>query len=198
MANVARTKPAEERRIDLLDAAEAVIVERGLGATTLEDITRRANVAKGTFYLYFGSKDDVVAALQRRFSEGVAQRVADAIRTRRSWPAKLDAVVTACFEDYDREYALHDVLFHQPGDSGRSNAEGGSRSHAPVVTVIRRLLADGVEEQAYDIDDVELTAVLLYDAIHGAFEAGYHGERRPPRQRLIRATQQLLRRTAGV
>jgi AcrR family transcriptional regulator len=191
-----RTKPAEERRTDLLDAAEAVIVERGLGATTIEDVTKRANVAKGTFYLYFDSKDAVVAALQQRFGEGVAKRVADAIGTRRSWLAKLDAVVTACFEDYDRQYAVHDILFHQ-SSVGRSAAEGGTRSHAPVVAVIRRLLSDGVERGVYRIDDVEPTAVILYHAIHGAFEAGSHGEGSAPRQRLISATQQLLRRAAG-
>lgn len=52
-----------ERRRDLLSAAVAVFGESGYGATNVDDIVRRAGVARGTFYLYFDDKQDVFAAL---------------------------------------------------------------------------------------------------------------------------------------
>jgi AcrR family transcriptional regulator len=56
-------KPGEERRADLLDAALAVFAERGVDEATVSDITTRADVAKGTFYLYFPSKDELFEQL---------------------------------------------------------------------------------------------------------------------------------------
>ena len=52
-------RPADKRaKIELLRAAEAVFVEHGLIASKVEDITARAGVSKGAFYLHFDSKDD--------------------------------------------------------------------------------------------------------------------------------------------
>jgi AcrR family transcriptional regulator len=59
-------------RIDLLAAAEAVFVERGLDQTKVEDITDRAGRSKGSFYLHFTSKEDafkqVVESMVARLS----------------------------------------------------------------------------------------------------------------------------------
>jgi AcrR family transcriptional regulator len=61
-------RPAE-RRTDLLDAAERLLAERGLGATTVADITSAAGVSKGSFYVYFASRDELVEALNARFGD---------------------------------------------------------------------------------------------------------------------------------
>lgn len=53
------SRPADRRaKIELLRAAESVFVEHGLTASKVEDITARAGVSKGAFYLHFESKDD--------------------------------------------------------------------------------------------------------------------------------------------
>ena len=54
-----RTKPPDERRAELMDAALRLFIEQGVAPTTIEQITVGASVAKGTFYLHFSSKDDV-------------------------------------------------------------------------------------------------------------------------------------------
>lgn len=43
----------QEKRRALLEAAYDLFLERGAAKTSVEDITSRAKVAKGTFYLYF-------------------------------------------------------------------------------------------------------------------------------------------------
>ncbi len=64
-------KPPEERLDDLLRAALSVFVEKGINAAAISDITDCANLAKGTFYLYFRSKDQVVGILWERHVEGL-------------------------------------------------------------------------------------------------------------------------------
>ncbi len=56
---------ADERPRELLDAALAVFVERGFAAARLEEVAKRAGVSKGTVYLYFTGKEDLLKALVR-------------------------------------------------------------------------------------------------------------------------------------
>jgi TetR/AcrR family transcriptional repressor of nem operon len=191
-----RTKPPEERRNDLLDAGQSVLVEKGIAATTLDDVTRRANVAKGTFYLYFRSKGDLVHALQRRFGQRMAGRITAAVAGTDDWGDKLDACVRACFEDYGTQYDLHDVLFHHIPEADRRDDLEPSRSE--LVDVIRDLLLAGAEAGAYQVDDPDLTAVLLYSAMHGGYDASCHGPQRPDEADLVVVTQQLFRRAVGL
>lgn len=48
------------RRNQILDAARASFAKHGLAATTVDQIARAAKLAKGTVYLYYRSKDDIV------------------------------------------------------------------------------------------------------------------------------------------
>ena len=59
----------QEKRRALLDAAYELFLERGTAKTSVEDITSRAKVAKGTFYLYFRDKGSVTQALLGRAAE---------------------------------------------------------------------------------------------------------------------------------
>lgn len=57
------TARGEATRRKLLAAAEAEFGENGFAATAVSDITRRAGVAQGTFYLYFPTKADALRQL---------------------------------------------------------------------------------------------------------------------------------------
>ena len=107
-----RTKPAEQRRAELLAAGQALFGAKGIAATSLEDIAQRAGVSKGLFYLYFHSKEDLVLALQEQFSHQVAARMRTAADSQADWTAKLDACAQASFECHRDLHDLHEVLFH--------------------------------------------------------------------------------------
>ena len=60
---MALTKKAERTKAKLLASARKLISERGFDQVSVEDITRDSQVAKGTFYHYFKSKEEVVLEL---------------------------------------------------------------------------------------------------------------------------------------
>jgi AcrR family transcriptional regulator len=66
-----RTKKPEVRHDQLLDAAERLFADKGYAETTVSDIADAAGVAKGTFYLYFPSKEHCVIALKERLAQGL-------------------------------------------------------------------------------------------------------------------------------
>ena len=59
-----RRRP-EARPAQIIEAAIEVLAEQGLSGVRLEEIARRAGIAKGTIYLYFDSKDAVFQAVVR-------------------------------------------------------------------------------------------------------------------------------------
>ncbi|WP_458460211.1 TetR/AcrR family transcriptional regulator [Paenibacillus sp.] len=71
-------KNPEERRNEILDAAEILFVTKGYTKATVMDILQACNIAKGTFYYYFQSKEEVMNAIVMRFilsGEASARRV---------------------------------------------------------------------------------------------------------------------------
>lgn len=62
----------EGRRQEILAAALRCFARNGFHSTTITDIVRESGVSQGTFYLYFETKDDVIAALADDRSQGDA------------------------------------------------------------------------------------------------------------------------------
>ena len=69
----------QEKRRALLEAAYDLFLERGAAKTSVEDITSRAKVAKGTFYLYFQDKGAVMQALLGRVSYQLLSNACEAV-----------------------------------------------------------------------------------------------------------------------
>lgn len=61
-----RQRRKEARPQQLLDAALALFVEKGFAATRSEQVAHRAGVSKGTLYLYYPSKEDLLMAVVRK------------------------------------------------------------------------------------------------------------------------------------
>jgi AcrR family transcriptional regulator len=77
------TLPPTERgratRQAILDAAEAVFDELTYDRASVSEITRRAGVAQGTFYLYFADKRSVFDELVRSLSRGLRHAISEVI-----------------------------------------------------------------------------------------------------------------------
>lgn len=194
-----RTKPADQRRRDLLEAGLQVFLERGVAATTLEHITKAAGVAKGTFYLYFDSKEQLLVALQREFEARMVQRIEQAVLAADpDWAARLDAWLDAALADYPSERALHDVLFHHPV-LATHEADADEHSGAPdLAGSLAGLIGAGVAAGAFDTLDPELTAMLLCSALHRMFDRIWHQDQEIDPEHLAAATRQLFRRAVAV
>src|SRR4051794_3878904 len=54
-----RRRATAERRCAILEAARTVFARQGYASTVVEDIARQAEIAKGTLYLYFPSKEQI-------------------------------------------------------------------------------------------------------------------------------------------
>ncbi len=62
-------KKPEDRRNEFIAVAEELFNEKGFESTSIDDIVERMGVAKGLFYYYFGSKEELLAAILERMIE---------------------------------------------------------------------------------------------------------------------------------
>ena len=58
----------EKTRERILDSAQALILDHGYGATTVDAVVNRAGITKGAFFHHFGSKGDLARALVERYA----------------------------------------------------------------------------------------------------------------------------------
>ncbi|WP_028547118.1 TetR/AcrR family transcriptional regulator [Paenibacillus taiwanensis] len=61
-------KEAEERRNEILDAADKLFGQKGFDGTSTNDILEKVGIARGTLYYHFKSKEDIMNALIERYS----------------------------------------------------------------------------------------------------------------------------------
>lgn len=184
---VPRTQPPDVRREQLLDAAERVLLERGLRATTVADVASTAGVAKGTMYLYFRSRDELLAGLRSRYLERSL-----AVLDRRRGPARarVRRLVTGLVEVAAANPELHHVLFHEAGFSE-------SDAFAAVRERLVGLLSAGAAEGDVAVDDPGLTASFVLHGVHGALVEVLHGHPRRGRRSVARALAELVDRALG-
>jgi AcrR family transcriptional regulator len=67
--------PEPARRASILEAAHSCFWRNGIRRTSIDDIARAANVAKGTVYLYFDSKEELFASLASEMCDEVLRGV---------------------------------------------------------------------------------------------------------------------------
>jgi AcrR family transcriptional regulator len=69
-----RPNVSDERKNQIINAAEDVFTQKGFDAARMDDIAEETGLSKGTLYLYFKSKDDlIIAILDRMFQREFKQ-----------------------------------------------------------------------------------------------------------------------------
>ena len=180
VADSARRRCPDERPQQILDAALEIFGERGLAGARLEDIARRAGIAKGTIYLYFPNKEELFREVVRHT---VVARFDDAERdmaplARESAAGQLRAYLVAwwgfaCTDAFQQVYRLIMGEMHRFPEFAEFWArEVVARSHRLVGGIVARGVAAG---EFRPIDPAVATRLITGLVITQAFWATRRG-----------------------
>jgi AcrR family transcriptional regulator len=169
----------EIRRAELISVARRLFTARGVEATAVSDIVREAGVAQGTFYWYFRSKDDVVAAVVEQMGAGWVERVELLAASEDLSPVRKLAMVLAA----RRRARMQNVA---PSSGPAPETEEYmrlrhelDRSLAPRFRrVVAGVLREGASGGDFLVNYPEETAALIVAALTGYDEVLDDGE--PP------------------
>lgn len=152
-------------RDEILDATERLLVRYGYSKMTMDDLAREAGIGKGTIYLYFPSKEEVVLSRIDRIVEQLLGRLREIAAKKKSHPERLrEMLVERVLFRFDRAkgYAqsMDEMLAAiRPGLLARRE-----KHFAAEAAVVAGLLAEGKREGAFAFPDAKRAARALVAA----------------------------------
>lgn len=186
-ATEGRYRPPDVRRQQILDAAAQLARTDGLDNTSIADVAEAAGLAKGSIYLHFESRQDLIAALQSQvwaeMIETPRRIVADETMP---WAERLDAVV----EHWMRYESEHIDLYHAVFHAVATNSD---EPWDDARTLLRQIIAGGGAAGEFDLADLN-TDVVVEFLLHAYTGPCFH---RGDINAAIDNVQRLFRRTLG-
>jgi len=193
-------RPADRRaKIELLRAAEAVFVEHGLTAAKVEDITARAGVSKGAFYLHFESKDDCFRQIVEAFVAKLAACLDAPPPSGPGMNAEAFASLIAGWHAHDIE--ILEFCWQNRGLMRLLLSGGGGAHYAYLVDEFAERTSEPIKEMArnlaaagfYRADiDAEVLPALISGAYERLIREMIKRPRRPDIEALARQAQALF------
>jgi AcrR family transcriptional regulator len=170
-----REEERERRRLEIIEAAEALYAEHGWDAVTMDQVARRARLSRALLYVYFRDKEDLLFAITERALDELRRRFEAAAA---SHPLGIDQVSAMGiaytlfqqerpfqFDACSRYHAHH---AHQGAPNEMACAAGGDA----VMTVMVRSLQRGIEDGSIraDIGEPIRICVMLWAFTHGLIQ----------------------------
>lgn len=110
-------KKAEERKLEIVEAARSLFKAKGYDATTIQDVLDHLGIAKGTIYHYFKSKEELLeAVIENIVDESIERMQTQMMDVQGNALEKLRMLVKVGNAATDNEEILEHL--HQPGNTG--------------------------------------------------------------------------------
>jgi AcrR family transcriptional regulator len=128
---------AEYRCATIQAAAMAVLGRKGADDATMQEIADEAGVAKGTLYVYFRDRDELLTKTAGRAVELLVDELEEAFSAEGAFEARLSAVVLKQLQFFDEHRELFRAYLAM---AQRDTANGGKRRTAdPYGRFVERL-----------------------------------------------------------
>ena len=182
-------KPSEVRRRELLAAARRLVARDG-STVAVGDIAAAARTATGNVYRYFGSKDELLAALKADVVEEMLERLVAHMRPDSDWWTGADALIEEMVDFWLGDRSRRALLV-ELGDFTRQAFDTSGRR---PVDLVAAALRGGVERGAIAVDDPNLAASLIVHGVFGTLEHAAITLGSVDRPTLIAGVQSLVRK----
>lgn len=167
-------KKGEKRKRELLKIAYNMFLSRGYENTSVDEIIAEAQIAKGTFYYYFPSKEKMLEDVIEMMIESEAETARQIIGSDMPVPQKIIAVITS-IKPAESEKPIQDALI-QP-----ENVLMHDRIRKKLIEVIAPLLSkvieEGVDEGIFACDNIPERVRMLLVISNGTFNERAFTER---------------------
>ena len=132
-------RKGEKRKQELLKIAYDMFLSRGYENTSVDDIIARAQIAKGTYYYYFPSKEKMLEDVIEMMIESEAETAGRIIGSDLPVPQKIVAVITS-IRPAETEKPIKDALMRP------ENVLMHDKIRKKIIEVVVPLLSEVVEE----------------------------------------------------
>lgn len=166
-----RIREREERRNQILDAARDLLLEKGLAATSMNQIAKRAELGIGTVYFYYANKEALFAALQEEGLNLLEQEMQAAAEKAASPADQLQHMAWAYLTFSRKEKEYFDIINYflsspeqrfDPPLKSKVDRRGKAN-----LDLVARVVRKGVRSGDFHDTDPRRWALSLWAMIHG-------------------------------
>ncbi|MEA4963083.1 TetR/AcrR family transcriptional regulator [Lutispora sp.] len=191
------SKDPEERRIEIIKAAERLFNEKGFSNTAVSDIVKSIGVAQGTFYYYFKSKDDVFNAIVEKFlDESMAGITEIAKHEKLGTREKIELVLEKGLE----------LIENNEGVISYLHTKGNMDLHEKVekkfveytVPLVVNIVKQGIQEKLFDLEYPDEVVEFLMTGSHYLGDINIYLEDKEEYLKRVRGVQFVIQRVLGV
>ncbi|GAB6909865.1 putative Regulatory protein TetR [Desulfosarcina cetonica] len=156
----------------ILNAARDLFSHFGFKKTAVDDIAKKARVAKGTVYNYFQSKEDLFQKVFREEGVNMISQIREAVKNKKTPQDKFREMIIAKIKYYKEFCLVHDISHQRAGallpflDQERDDITRNE------IKIIKEILEEGVNNSVFQVKNISVTAKALAIAIKG-LEVGW-------------------------
>ena len=141
----------EKRKQELLKIAYRLIISKGYEETSIDEIIAEAQIAKGTFYYHFKSKEEMLEALINMMITEQTERAKQILSAPMPIPQKTVAVITSLRPNSD-EATIQDALNRK--DNIAMHEKINRRIIDEAVPILSEVVAEGIAQGILDCDNI--------------------------------------------
>jgi TetR/AcrR family transcriptional regulator len=182
-----RARERAQRRQEILDAARRVFFDRGFHDPTMDDVATSAEVSKGTIYLYYSSKEEILALLLLEGLDLLLDEMETAHTVSGLTPEESVCALARAYLRFSQANPSYFRLI-MAFDRGRFEGAISRELYKQVLDrslqgldLLARTIECGAEAGAFAVDDAWRAAGSVWAAVNGVLVLMAH----PLRQRML-------------
>ncbi len=157
-------RPAEETREEILNTAEKLFRAHGYASVTIADIATELSMSPANVFKHFRTKTSLVDAIATRAIEQTLNAL-KALASDKPAPERLYALAHHLMEEHLAEQMDAPYVFEMILVTITEELDCGDRFREIVVGMIAEIIAAGVDEGVYHLDDIPRWANATFDSL---------------------------------
>lgn len=142
----------KKRKQELLDIAYRMFIQKGYEETSIDEIIAEANIAKGTYYYYFPSKEATLEAVIDMMINKEVEQAKTLLSAPISIPEKLVGIITSLRPERE-ESMISDTL--NQSENIVMHEKVNRRVVKEAVPLLTDVITEGLEQGIFDCDYIE-------------------------------------------
>jgi len=169
-----RLRERLKRKKQILDAARALLFEKGLKATSISQIAKVAELGVGTIYFYYGSKEEIFAELQEEGLELLYTKIRQSHEDNDPPAVKLKNAALSLLQFSDGSKDYYDIINYfltapevllSPKLKLKVDRHGGK-----IISFVGRVVEAGIESGCFTKVDPKRFTIMFWGTLQGLIQ----------------------------
>ena len=167
-------KKGEKRKQELLKIAYNMFLTKGYENSTVDEIIEEAQIAKGTYYYYFESKEQMLEEVIDMMIDSEAEKAKQVIKMDIPVPQKIVGII-ASMKPSEAEQPIKNTLF-QP-ENVLMHHKVRQKLVEVITPILSEVIDEGVNEGIFECDNIPERVKMLLIISDSTFNEGKFSER---------------------